>query len=186
MRIDYSHLAVYLRGMTESFQPFVYTLKHPDEQPALSRAYDDPRLYLFVRNDMDSMNPGKAVAQGSHAATKFMWTIMAAKYDDQKIRTRDVLEAFDTWVHSADIAHGFNIEEQGFGAVVTKQVGEQQLHDIIAAARSVGFPAATAFDPSYPLLDGKKLHELQLHTCGYVFCGKLPGNLFLRQFDLMD
>jgi hypothetical protein len=172
--------------MTESFQPFVYTLKHPDEEPSLSVAYDDPRLYLFVRNDMDSMNPGKAVAQGSHAANKFTWSIMGATYDDQKIRTRDVLEAFHVWVHQADIAHGHMIEEQGFGTAITKQVGEQQLFDIIAAARSVGFPAATAFDPSYPLLDGKKLHELKIHTCGYIFCGKVPGNNFLRSFNLMD
>ena len=33
-----------------------------------------PLLYILMRNDMDSMNPGKAMAQASHASNQFVAT----------------------------------------------------------------------------------------------------------------
>lgn len=32
---------------------------------------NDPVLYILMRNDLDSMNPGKAMAQAAHAANEF-------------------------------------------------------------------------------------------------------------------
>ena len=35
----------------------------------------DPYLYILMRDDLESLNTGKAVAQGAHAANQFMFNM---------------------------------------------------------------------------------------------------------------
>ena len=152
---------------------------------SLSPLFENPRLYLLVRNDLESMNPGKAVAQGGHAATGFMWALLGATYDDQKIRRPDVQDAFNEWVHQADLARGHMIEEQGFGTSITLQAKPDQMREAVRYARLIGMPAAVIHDPTYPLRDGSTTHFIPLDTTAYVFAGKIAGEMLLSHLGLM-
>jgi len=47
---------------------------------------DDLILYILLRNDMASMNPGKAAAQACHAANMFTWEMdLANTYKDPTV-----------------------------------------------------------------------------------------------------
>lgn len=105
-----------------------------------------PILYILMRADMDSMNPGKGMAQAAHAANQFSFSPL----------NRD---EHDKWAH-------FN----GYGTTVVLAVdSEGDLKDAISGARDEGFDAAITVDPSYPVRDGAVTHLINIATCGYVF-----------------
>lgn len=112
-------------------------------------------IYLLVRTDMESMNPGKGHAQSHHAGTQ-----MALK-DRQ------------TW----SVKHQDWLKEwaggRGFGTVLTMGCNNRQMNAALAIAARLGFPRAVINDPSYPLLDGSVVHEFPLDTCAYIFGPKI-------------
>ena len=128
----------------------------------------NPALYILMRDDMDSLNPGKAVAQGAHAANLFDWEM------ENVPQTAKFTEMHTQWVESGS----------GFGVTLCVSVNYHQLHGVIAFLQDAGYPASIVHDPSYPLLDGKTLHLLPLDTCGYVFGDKEELAAILRQYDL--
>jgi len=130
-----------------------------------------PMLYILMRTDLDSMNPGKSVAQGAHAANQFMMRFERTD-DDHVVSHHDL---YETWISSAE----------GFGTTITLDVDEAQLGGVFAMAHNAGFPTGITHDPSYPLLDGSVLHLIPLDTCGYVFGAKEDLWPLLQQFDLM-
>lgn len=111
-----------------------------------------PVLYILMRNDMDSMNAGKAIAQGSHAANSFI--------ADQPIKMDPLIE---TWQEETP---------QGFGTVLVLAVNEAQMRTAVAIARDLEFSAEVIHDPTYPLRDGDVCHFLPIDTCGYIFGDK--------------
>ena len=125
----------------------------------------NPVLYILMRNDMESMNTGKAVAQGAHAANQFT-------HDYGENDPPD--ELFEHWKRQAD----------GFGTTVCLAVNENLLHRVVEFASQAGFKAGITHDPSYPLRDGQVTHLLPLDTCGYVFGEKDDLRALLGQFDL--
>ena len=133
-----------------------------------------PYLYILMRTDLDSMNAGKAVAQGAHAANQFVyeWTLRTktGTYDSYYV------ELFDTWQRSTP---------QGFGTTISLGVNEKQLLEVVEFVKRSGFLAGVTHDPSYPLIDGKVLHLLPLNTCGYVFGAKDKLAPILSQFNLL-
>lgn len=155
------------------------------ERPTLSPLFEEPRLYLLVRNDIESLNAGKAVAQGSHAGHKFMWAMLGAAFDDQNMRRPEVKDAFNDWVHQADLAHGQMVEEQGFGTAIALHATPEQMEKAVRYARLIGMPAAIAHDPTYPLKDGSKVHLIPLDTVAYVFCGRIAGEMLMSRLSLM-
>ncbi len=119
----------------------------------------DHRLYILMRTDMASMNPGKACAQAAHAANKFT-------------RNPDLIkgamgQAYIEWSESA----GPHIEGrfQGFGTTITLSVNENALFETINIAKENGLPSGLVFDPTYPLRDGDFTHLISIVTCGYIF-----------------
>jgi peptidyl-tRNA hydrolase len=151
------------------------------EYTMLTLPVKDPYLYILMRDDLASLNPGKAVAQGSHATLQFAFDLLRRKaaVTDNSAATfveRTQFLLFDQWQTSTP---------QGFGNTITKGVKGDQLHPITQAVMRMGLFAGVTNDPSYPLQDGATLHLLSLNTCGYVFGDKSELDILLRQFNLL-
>ena len=117
-----------------------------------------PVLYILMRTDMDSMNPGKAMAQASHASNAFVSNAEPGYNVDE--------ELFNAWQESTT---------QGFGTVLVLGVNEAQMRTAVEVAESFGvdkFPCDIIHDPTYPLQDGDTTHFIPLDTCGYIFGDK--------------
>ena len=107
---------------------------------------------------MDSMNPGKAMAQASHASNAFVSNAEPGYNVDE--------ELFNAWQESTT---------QGFGTVLVLGVNEAQMRTAVQIAESFGvdkFPCDIIHDPTYPLQDGDTTHFIPVDTCGYIFGDK--------------
>lgn len=126
------------------------------------------KLYILMRTDLPSMNPGKAMAQGAHAANLFShrWS-KSPRYK--------------AWAK----------EGNGFGTTITLAVNKQQLEDIVARAAKKGEWAGVVMDSTYPYIvspeiaglinkkhhsddpveleNGKMLLFRNEVTCGFLF-----------------
>jgi hypothetical protein len=135
----------------------------------------NPYLYILMRRDLDSMNTGKAVAQGAHAANQMVYCLNASGTDDQKKLLKE-------WEGAT---------QQGFGPTITlgsydddAPLDEITLTNVVEFAQKAGFIAGVTHDPRYPLKDGKVCHLIPLNTCGYVFGDKDALKPLLGQFGL--
>lgn len=126
-------------------------------------------LFILMRNDLDSMNEGKAIAQGSHATSDF------------KAECRGILIAEDG--KGRPDAPGYLEWKNSGGNFGTVIVLEGSMHDIknaVSKCRDKGYYAGITHDKSYPIKDGKVMHHIPLDTCGWVF---VPNRL---EFNLLD
>lgn len=135
-----------------------------------------PVLYILMRSDMDSMNTGKAVAQGAHAANQFVFNLTQRPGTDTPAQHVIKIDQYDRWKEETG---------QGFGVTVTLDVTGDILPRVVLFARTAGFEAGVTHDPSYPLRDGSVTHLLPLDTCGYIFGEKAVLEPLLRQFNLL-
>ena len=131
-----------------------------------------PVLYILMRTDMDSMNPGKAMAQASHASNAFVSNAEPGYNVDE--------ELFNAWQESTT---------QGFGTVLVLGVNEAQMRTAVQIAESFGvdkFPCDIIHDPTYPLQDGDTTHFIPVDTCGYIFGDKenITLQAILQNFEL--
>lgn len=128
-----------------------------------------PILYILMRTDLASMNPGKAIAQGSHAANAFVFETSQNVNDD-------VVKLYRQWIKST---------KQGFGtAIVLDCKDEQTMMEIVDDAMSKHFAANAIFDPTYPIRDGLVTHLLPIFTCAYVFCTRKESSSILHMSEL--
>ncbi len=131
-----------------------------------------PVLYILMRTDLDSMNPGKAMAQASHAGSTFVHNAEPGYNVDE--------ELFNAWQKETS---------QGFGTVLVLGVTEVQMRTAVAVAESFGvdkFPCEIIHDPTYPLQDGDTTHFIPVDTCGYIFGDKenITLQAILQNFEL--
>ena len=132
-----------------------------------------PALYILMRRDMDSMNPGKAMAQAAHAANQFTYQVE---------NISDVEEWFGEAYTGED-----KREPSGFGTTLVLEVwSEDALWRLTESAKEEGFQAAVVLDNTYPVRDGKVTHLVPVHTCAYVFtpCRDLHPVLALKDLAL--
>ncbi len=115
-----------------------------------------PVLYILMRNDLDSLNPGKAMAQASHASNQFVHNVTSGSISIDK-------ELYNMWS---------NETTQGFGTVLVLSVNEAQLQSSIMMADKHLSHCGIVHDPTYPIQDGDVVHHIPLDTCGYVFGDK--------------
>lgn len=125
-------------------------------------------LFILMRNDLDSLNCGKAIAQGSHATSDFE----AACEIKVSVDGKGCPEApgFSEWKNSGG----------NFGTVI---VLEGNIHDIknaVLKCKDNDYYAGITHDKSYPIKDGKVIHHFPLDTCGWVF---VPDRTI---FNLLD
>lgn len=135
-----------------------------------------PYFYILMRTDLASMNAGKAVAQGSHAAHQFQ-TIIQGHASDRP--DSEYAKLYELW-----LTQGVG-KDLGFGTAITLEVTGEQLESTIAAASSAGHIARVTHDPTYPISDGSITHLIPLNSCGFVFGDKDELYPILGNFKLM-
>ena len=156
--------------------------------PAVAPAYvdpyaDEPYLYILMRNDLASMNAGKAVAQGTHAANQMVYE--ARKWIGDNREDATTREKSDVWAAFRDLLETWEQSANGFGTCICLSVNEEQMRAAVAGAQEAGLHAGITHDPSYPLKDGATLHLLPLDTCAYIFGKKAECKPFTGNFPLM-
>jgi len=116
-------------------------------------------LYILMRNDLDSMNSGKAIAQGSHASNAFIdhFLTYASETAEPDI---DIINAGNVWQLQT---------KQGFGTVLVLEADMKEIQKTVDIAQKMGYISGIVHDPTYPIVDGKVVHYLPLDTCAYVF-----------------
>lgn len=138
----------------------------------------NPYLYILMRTDMQSMNPGKAVAQGAHAANQFGAAIdqLTKTVNGDSQFAQDNIFLYNAWA----IAGGGT-----FGTTITLGVDGKQLIEKVNAAKSMNFLAGVTHDPTYPLRDGMTTHLIPVDTCGFIFGDKDALKLLVGDLNLM-
>lgn len=145
--------------------------------PVADPAADEPYLYILMRNDLASMNAGKAVAQGSHAANQMVW---------EGFRKVDATPAGDQGgLELERLINQWSELATGFGTCIVLGVTEAEMRSTIAAAQAAGLHAGITHDPSYPLWEGKTMLGIPLDTCAYIFAKKGDAKPFVGNFKLM-
>ncbi len=146
-----------------------------------------PFLYILMRTDLESMNPGKSVAQGCHAANQFVHEVEKCRNDidgtsiqgtPKDVFPEEVenIEMYDYWATRTG---------DGFGTTICLDVNEDILRRVIATGKNMGMFAGITHDPTYPLRDGEVTHFIPLDTCGFIFGDKDELKILLGQFNLM-
>lgn len=121
-----------------------------------------PILYILMRTDLDSMNPGKAMAQAIHASNQFVATL-----------PKDAHDIYNEWLQC-----------NGFGTVLVLGVTEVQMRTSVAVANALDLVSDVVHDPTYPLRDGDSTHFIPLDTCAFVFGNKEDCTPVVGNFEL--
>jgi len=126
---------------------------------------EDWDLYILMRSDLASLNPGKACAQATHAANQCV-------AEGTEPQTAHTLEGWSAG--------------RGFGTCIVLSVGSaDSMRAIVGAASAAGYHAGVTHDPEYPLRDGAFTHLIPLDTCGYVFGPRDALTPFVGHLSLM-
>ena len=109
-------------------------------------------LYILMRTDLDSLNPGKAMAQASHASNAFVYR----------------------WGKEKTVKEWQGETQQGFGTVLVLGVTGDELYKVVETVDyNLRFKedvyADIIHDPTYPVQDGEVVHHIPVDTCGYDF-----------------
>jgi hypothetical protein len=128
-------------------------------------------LYILMRTDLASLNPGKAVAQGTHATNLFVNQVEELRKGWPDAPN---VEAYTAWA-----------SDRGFGTAITLSVTGAELTTIISQAVDCGCISGICTDPTYPLRDGDVTHLLNIDTCGYIFGNREMLIPLVGHLDLM-
>lgn len=157
----------------------------------------NPVLYIIMRNDLNSLNPGKAVAQGAHAANQFQSHIESI----DKPSNKNIIMLYENWKSQA-----FQ-----FGTTIVLQGSEFEIASINEEALIVNDVVyGKVIDPTYPftvnaeimsllgaagiigeskIIDKNTVHCVREEmTCFYIFGNKDNTQLqkLLENLKLMD
>lgn len=120
-----------------------------------------PTLYLFIRNDVQSMTPGKGIAQGSHVTDLFEKTMDSARakserWDGHYRRWAEDGVAGRALVMGADGADFSNL------AYLCRCWDETFIghSDILHGSYT---------DPTYPVRDGAVTHLVPFNSAMFIF-----------------
>lgn len=153
-----------------------------------------PVLYILMRNDLRSMNAGKAMAQASHASNAFVFAQLKVMLKRPWSTVKEFYNVFFGQYNPADDDATFmrwiRSTPQGFGTVLVLAVNEQQMRSTISNAHMMGLATDVIHDPTYPVLiptelgealsstgsftnfsvgESKNYATIPLDTCAYVF-----------------
>jgi Peptidyl-tRNA hydrolase PTH2 len=111
--------------------------------------FDNPYvLVILMRQDMESMNPGKACAQAAHAANCF-----GEKNSESG--------PWNEWA-----------EDRNFGTTLVYSCTGQDIDNLaanIAWSDKRVMDYDIIIDPTYPVRDGEVTHHVKIITCAYIF-----------------
>lgn len=123
----------------------------------------NPVLYILMRTDTASLNPGKAMAQAVHAGNA-LETHCGREIQVGLLEGDPSVEAlgdaYYTWK---------NQTSQGFGTTIVLGGSMSLISMDVKRLQGLGYLADIVHDPSYPIRDGDVTHLIPLDTCAYVF-----------------
>lgn len=122
-----------------------------------------PMLFILMRNDLTSMNCGKAIAQGSHASNAFVHHFQHVMRENGNTPS-DSIKELNVKFHEWE-----NATNQGFGTVIVLEADMKTIEKTVDKYSNMGYICGKVFDPTYPIVDGSVVHHIPLHTCGYLF-----------------
>ncbi len=96
---------------------------------------------------MNSLNAGKAVAQGAHAANQFVKHFP---------KNSEYKPEFNKWSR-----------DRGYGTTIVLSASKEQIEELMRS--EVAYHRGEVIDETYPLRDGKTTHYFPCLTCGYIF-----------------
>jgi hypothetical protein len=135
----------------------------------LQQPSQTPILYIFMRRDLASMNPGKAMAQAAHAGNQFaaLANFILEDYDfevknpDSDGSVVEFKKAWDAWTDES---------KRSFGTTIVLESDEDTIYYVIEEeSAKEDTVAEEIWDDTYPIQDGRTIHHLPVMTCGYVF-----------------
>lgn len=118
-----------------------------------------------MRNDLDSLNSGKGMAQAAHAANCFVEDIGKLSV------ASDEYASYREWKTQTT---------QGFGTTIVLESPLIDIEMAVAYHKNLGYVADIVLDPTYPIKDGQITHLVPLITCGYIF----SDSKYLKKFGL--
>ena len=121
-----------------------------------------------MRDDMTSLNPGKAMAQAAHASNMF---IHQSKWAEGPLKV-----ALAEWRDQSG--------DQGFGTTIVLATSKTEMAMLVKLAESAGNLTGIVNDTTYPIEDGETTHFLPVETCAYIFAG--PDDSIKKQLRLFD
>lgn len=105
-----------------------------------------PVLYVIVRNDLQSMNFGKAEAHSGHAGSQFVHHFMKNDIDNK---------FFKDWISAAD----------GFGTQINLNANIDEVHSIKQACDIEEIPNSLVIDPTYPFIPPRHIANILSVDC---------------------
>lgn len=141
-------------------------------------------LYILMRNDLNSMNAGKAIAQGSHASNAFVQHFhgFAQEYNSKSKHSSletETMKGYNEWETSTN---------QGFGTVLVLEASIYSIYTVVNSFTGLRYITDVIHDPTYPIVDGDVVHHIPLDTCAYVFVPNKEtdqnASSILKQFPL--
>lgn len=144
----------------------------------------NPALFIISRTDMASMNPGRAIAQGSHATSLFearareltgvgnIDGVDGLTPQDQRIR-----EQYKIWQNSAN----------GFGVTYVYETDAAGLKSIDDELGCLNYEVlwGKVVDPDYIVKDGDwSWIQRDVETCHYIFGDTDKIRTFLRKRNI--
>lgn len=125
--------------------------------------------YFLVRTDLESLNPGKAMAQVAHAANLMVYNILTSQTMRKKFK-------YDLDIWSSG---------RGFGtSIVLDGRSISEIQDALDSIESNNVHYQWLIDPTYPLRDGDVVHHIPLETCAFIFGRKKDVAPHLTNFEL--
>lgn len=143
---------------------------------------NDYYLYILMRTDLDSMNAGKAIAQGCHAANVFAWN-MQNRIDSLPKTTTQPMASKEDLAHIENF-RGWQEQAGEFGTTITLHGNINQIKVALTCAEANGYDTGIVIDPTYPIRDGQITHLISIETCGYVFARRSDVQWFMGHLEL--
>lgn len=119
-----------------------------------------------MRNDLQSMNHGRACAQASHASNAFI---------QKNKNNKNVKE----WQKQTD---------QGFGTVIILSASSSEINDLSNKFRTAEFPYDFVWDPEYAFLVNKEISNLlkqikDIISIGIIGDAREDGMILLQRSE---
>jgi len=134
----------------------------------------EPILYILMRNDLDSLNPGKACAQAAHAANDVQSLLES---ENTAIYFPKAQNLFYEWKNSAN---------RTFGTTIVLEAPWDEIKETIDHIQNISAGYTNNIhDPTYPIRDGQVTHLIPLNTCAWVFGERNELSPYLEHLELM-
>lgn len=131
----------------------------------------DEILYILVRSDIVSMNPGKMAAQACHGANACINSVKKSAYP--------IYEMLKSWELQTD---------QAFGTTVVLDGGTiDNIRNIVETLSTHYKEISTGIvhDPTYPINDGVAIHLIPIDTVAWVF-GRKSNKHIVKALDNLE